>query len=490
MSKDCFVGAVIERGKITSVSSGAYTVESIDRPGIVSIPTTSINLDTFSVGDIVYFFVCQDGTGRIISGADLASHGIPDGAITTAMIHDAAVTVAKMLLDEPLTFNLLCDRINFAGSKNTYTMIRFLDNTSDIYGNGIAIGGGGSTIIGGGESASNIVSDTTRYPTASGQERMIVANDDSILFLSNVQNGTASARLFRMDTNGSFYVNNGGIFVGPNKTDTYSQSGVLIHPDGYICMTNPSSVGSRAGIYFAWNNAASATSYIRESSSGIIELNGLLKVSKGIDPHASIGSGTTSHAVALKNYFTNYKSSTPRSKFITFYDSTNQNGSVTFGYFLAGYDSNPYGGFFSCHYQNAYYIGIYGGTYVQNTIQFATSDIRLKENVEDCTIEALPIINAIPIRQFDWKDGRGHWNIGMVADEIQEIDPNLKVGGDYDGYDDEDVINCKQVNSFYLQGYEIKAIQELSAENTKLKEKVSDLEKRIERLEALLMKEN
>ena len=65
----------------------------------------------------------------------------------------------------------------------------------------------------------------------------------------------------------------------------------------------------------------------------------------------------------------------------------------------------------------------------------------------------------------------------------------LKVGGDDDGCENENVLNCKQVNSFYLQGYEIKAIQELSAENNRLKEKVSDLEKRIERLEALLMKE-
>lgn len=39
------------------------------------------------------------------------------------------------------------------GTKQTYKMIDFIDNTSDTYGNGIAIGGGGQTIIGGGESA-------------------------------------------------------------------------------------------------------------------------------------------------------------------------------------------------------------------------------------------------------------------------------------------------------------------------------------------------
>jgi len=32
-------------------------------------------------------------------------------------------------------------------------MIKFIDNTADTYGNGIAIGGGGLVVIGGGESS-------------------------------------------------------------------------------------------------------------------------------------------------------------------------------------------------------------------------------------------------------------------------------------------------------------------------------------------------
>lgn len=63
--------------------------------------------------------------------------------------------------------------IKFIGSKQTYSMIRFIDNTSDAYGNGISIGGGGSTVIGAGESAMSFV-------TNGGDERLFLLSDGSI----------------------------------------------------------------------------------------------------------------------------------------------------------------------------------------------------------------------------------------------------------------------------------------------------------------------
>lgn len=63
--------------------------------------------------------------------------------------------------------------IKFIGSKATYSMIRFIDNTSDNYGNGISIGGGGSTVIGAGESAMS-------YVTNGGDERLFLLSDGAI----------------------------------------------------------------------------------------------------------------------------------------------------------------------------------------------------------------------------------------------------------------------------------------------------------------------
>lgn len=111
--------------------------------------------------------------------------------------------------------------------------------------------------------------------------------------------------------------------------------------------------------------------------------------------------------------------------------------------------------------------------YLYTTSQ--VSDIRLKENIEASETDALETVNRMKVRQFDWKERMGGWhqNIGFVADELEEIDPNLALGG---GYDENGEMDIKQINSPYLLNYAIKAIQELSA-------KVDEQEKRIKELE-------
>ena len=58
------------------------------------------------------------------------------------------------------------------------------------------------------------------------------------------------------------------------------------------------------------------------------------------------------------------------------------------------------------------------------------SDIRLKENLTDAyTPENL--LDSIPVRSYDWKDGRGHVSAGFIAQEVQEVLPELvKKGND------------------------------------------------------------
>ena len=89
------------------------------------------------------------------------------------------------------------------------------------------------------------------------------------------------------------------------------------------------------------------------------------------------------------------------------------------------------------------------------------SDIRLKENIKNSKTDALKTVNRMKVRQFDWKKERGGWhqNIGFVADELEEIDPNLALGG---GYDENGEMDVKQINVPYLLNYAVKAIQELS----------------------------
>ena len=118
----------------------------------------------------------------------------------------------------------------------------------------------------------------------------------------------------------------------------------------------------------------------------------------------------------------------------------------------------------------------WGGTsYSTRSISVSSSDIRLKENISDCEIDsALDVLNMIKIRSFDWKNNEySHQKIGFVADELETIDTRFSVGG---GMDSEGRMNIKCVDSFYMLGYVVKAIQELSEENKKLKERIKKLE--------------
>lgn len=90
-----------------------------------------------------------------------------------------------------------------------------------------------------------------------------------------------------------------------------------------------------------------------------------------LEPWASYITGD-SHAATLKSVFNNNKTSIPRNKFISMLSSAYGNGSYYMGYFLYGYENNPYGGFFVANYDAAYYIGISNGSFSQHRLVYST----------------------------------------------------------------------------------------------------------------------
>lgn len=104
-----------------------------------------------------------------------------------------------------LTFSAAnTNAIKYAGTKETYPMIKFKDNTADIYGNGIVIGGGGLVVIGGGESSDSVAATHT----TGGDEVLDLASDGNVIVWTNVQNGATSANVkkFTFATDGSLNV--------------------------------------------------------------------------------------------------------------------------------------------------------------------------------------------------------------------------------------------------------------------------------------------
>jgi len=84
--------------------------------------------------------------------------------------------------------------------------------------------------------------------------------------------------------------------------------------------------------------------------------------------YASISNSASNHATVLASYFNTNKTSIPRNKTLSFYSSAFGNGSQYMGYFLNGYNDNPYGGFFVAHYDRAFYVGINNGTFAQHLL--------------------------------------------------------------------------------------------------------------------------
>lgn len=148
----------------------------------------------------------------------------------------------------------------------------------------------------------------------------------------------------------------------------------------------------------------------------------------------------------------------------------------------SGYHANGYGA--GTEHSN-YRLGVKaqwgGSSYAMHYIytNLNISDIRLKENVKNSETDALETVNQMKVRQFDWKERMGGWhqNIGFVADELEEIDPNLALGG---GYDENGEMDIKQINSPYLLNYAIKAIQELSAKVDEQEKHIKELERRLQ----------
>ena len=99
------------------------------------------------------------------------------------------------------------------------------------------------------------------------------------------------------------------------------------------------------------------------------------------------------------------------------------------------------------------------------------SDRRLKENIVDCEHKALDYIQQFRFKEYDWRKQedrpqQAHTNIGLIAQEVQEVDPTLV-------YENGDTMN---LDNLRLTNIALKAIQELALENRKLTHRLENLE--------------
>lgn len=108
-------------------------------------------------------------------------------------------------------------------------------------------------------------------------------------------------------------------------------------------------------------------------------------------------------------------------------------------------------------------------------LSISSSDTRLKQNIKSTKASGLDLINKINLYEFDWKEDHKNQKLGFIANYLKQIDPNLVIG-------EENESSYLSVNTFYLQGFEVKAIQQLSEELNKAKKEIKELKQQIEKL--------
>lgn len=94
---------------------------------------------------------------------------------------------------------------------------------------------------------------------------------------------------------------------------------------------------------------------------------------------------------------------------------------------------------------------------------YTPSDIRIKTEISRSKVKALDVLRQVDIVEF--KRYGVYQPIGMISDWMEQLDPQFVGGG---GYDEQGNMVIKYIDIFYLQGYLIKAIQELADKVSKL----------------------
>lgn len=84
------------------------------------------------------------------------------------------------------------------------------------------------------------------------------------------------------------------------------------------------------------------------------------------------------------------------------------------------------------------------------------SDARLKTNIHNTDVYGLDVINALECKKFDWIESGEHQKIGLIAQQVEEVESSLVDINADDGH-----YSLKTVE---LVPYLIKAVQELSAQ--------------------------
>lgn len=438
--------------------------------GSVQKVSTAIQLDS-SVRSFSVFVQCQgygtfSGTLRIRNVSVYRMMGnelIVDGAITAAKIRSGEVTSDKIAANA-----ITSDKITTNNIAGTNGWINLRSGTFN-YGNGKLTWNGTTMTIGGW----NVTSDTMYINNKTG----ISANTSKYAFWageSNSKNGDAGTNAkFRVGHAGSLYAEDATIKGSINASSLTAKQYYKIY----------GSDGKNERTFVSWSGSMLSFGLVSQNGSNEAEIQ-ILPGSQTVTFNGDIGATQgTIYAGSIDATGSLSVRKTARMDILTFYDyqqdtlptasdmiyrrpiasAASNNGRVAF---LQGASGNK----ISIRAQ-------YGKSdFSSATFTASSSDIRLKEDVKDSSVNALSKIMQMQIREFNWKQTGVHQELGCVADELELIDPLLTVGG---GYDDDGTMNIKSIDTLLLSEYAIKGIQELYKQNKHQQKRIEYLESQL-----------
>ena len=126
------------------------------------------------------------------------------------------------------------------------------------------------------------------------------------------------------------------------------------------------------------------------------------------------------------------------------------------------------------HEGSSYGYDIVLDTSNNNKLQPVTSDRRLKENIVPLSSGLEDILKLNPV-SYNWKSNNRN-DIGFIAQDIRETFPIAAIGNDNNEN------NYMSYNHRPILAKAVKAIQELSGENTKLKEENQEIKEKLDTL--------
>lgn len=406
-------------------------------------------------------------TAAKIRSGEVTANAIASNAITSDKISAGAITAAKIksgeVTSDKIAANAITsDKITTNNIAGTNGWINLRSGTFKYNDGALAWDGSTMTIGGFKISKYKITNDAIGICSTAGQEWAFWAG------ASSGANAT-----FRVGHDGSLYASKANI------TGTINASSLTAKQ----CYKIYDSNGENERTFVSWCGSMLTLGLVSQNGSHEAEIQ-ILPGSRTVTFNGDIGATQgTIYADSIDATGSLSVRKTARMDILTFYDyqqdtlptasdmiyrrpiasAASNNGRVAF---LQGVSGNK----ISIRAQ-------YGKSdFSSATFTASSSDIRLKEDVKDSSVNALSKIMQMQIREFNWKQTGVHQELGCVADELELIDPLLTVGG---GYDDDGTMNIKSIDTLLLSEYAIKGIQELYKQNKHQQKRIEYLESQL-----------